>query len=170
MNKPIIVFISDKKNEKSELKKILLSKEMDYRTVIQENLDSLEKAIDPEELNIILYSIKLKNLKTITIPDTLRHHPVILLIDKIDDQLLTEALADWADEFMDRAIDSVSGRLHEPITLEPKNAWIKRRYNYDWREGGYQNMCWRNMATGVEVEIPKENWNDTYFPQPTMYD
>ena len=77
---------------------------------------------------------------------------------------------DWADQFMDRAIDQVSGRLHEPITLEPKNAWIKRKYNYDWREGGYQNMCWRNMATGVEVEIPKENWNDTYFPQPTMYD
>ena len=77
---------------------------------------------------------------------------------------------DWANDFMDRAIDSISGRLHEPITLEPKNAWIKRRYNYNWREGAYQNMCWRNMATGVEVEIPKENWNDTYFPQPTMYD
>ena len=77
---------------------------------------------------------------------------------------------DWAEDFMDKAIDQVSGRLHEPITLEPKNAWIKRKYNYDWREGGYKNMCWRNMATGVEVEIPKESWNDTYFPQPTMYD
>ena len=77
---------------------------------------------------------------------------------------------DWANDFMDRAIDNVAGRLHEPITLEPKNAWIKRRYNYNWREGVYQNMCWRNMATGVEVEIPKENWDNTYFPQPTMYD
>ena len=77
---------------------------------------------------------------------------------------------DWANDFMDRAIDQISGRLHEPISLEPKNAWIKHRYNYDWREGGYQNMCWRNMATGVEVEIPKESWDNTYFPQPTIYD
>ena len=32
---------------------------------------------------------------------------------------------DWADDFMDRAIDQVSGRITEPITLTEENAWRK---------------------------------------------
>jgi hypothetical protein len=76
---------------------------------------------------------------------------------------------DWADQFMQRAIDNISGRLHEPLTLEPKNAWKKQRYNYDWREGGYQNMRWYNMATGLEIEIPREDWNNPNLAEPTTY-
>ena len=76
---------------------------------------------------------------------------------------------DWADQFMNRAIDQVSGRLHEPLTLEPKNAWIKESYNYDWREGGFQNMRWRNKATGLEVEIPREDWSNLNLAEPTTY-
>ena len=34
---------------------------------------------------------------------------------------------DWADQFMERAIDSVSGRLHEPMTMSEENAWRKNR-------------------------------------------
>ena len=38
---------------------------------------------------------------------------------------------DWANDFMDRAIDQVSGRIVEPITLTEENAWQKKyRYNY----------------------------------------
>ena len=70
---------------------------------------------------------------------------------------------------MNRAIDSVSGRLHEPLTLEPKNAWHKERYNYDWREGGYQNMRWHNMATGLRIEIPREDWDNPNLAEPTTY-
>ena len=32
---------------------------------------------------------------------------------------------DWADQFMDKAIDNVSGRLHEPLTMSEENAWRK---------------------------------------------
>ena len=32
---------------------------------------------------------------------------------------------DWAEEFMDRAIDSVSGRLLSQIILTEENAWEK---------------------------------------------
>ena len=80
-----------------------------------------------------------------------------------------QCLYDWAEKFMNRAIDNVSGRLHEPLTLEPKNAWIKHRYNYDWREGGYQNMCWHNRATGFEIEIPREDWENQNLAEPTTY-
>jgi hypothetical protein len=39
---------------------------------------------------------------------------------------------DWADDFMNRAIDSISGRLHEPITITEENAWRKtRRYRLE---------------------------------------
>ena len=39
---------------------------------------------------------------------------------------------DWSDDFMNRAIDSISGRLNEPLTLTEENAWRKtRRYNWD---------------------------------------
>ena len=39
---------------------------------------------------------------------------------------------DWADHFMNRAIDQVSGRIIEPITLTEENAWNKRRsYRFD---------------------------------------
>ena len=38
---------------------------------------------------------------------------------------------DWADHFMDRAIDNVSGRLHEPMTMSEENAWRKKR-RYHW--------------------------------------
>ena len=34
---------------------------------------------------------------------------------------------DWADQFMDRAIDQVSGRLHEPLTMSEENAWRKKK-------------------------------------------
>ena len=60
---------------------------------------------------------------------------------------------DWARDFMDRAIDSVSGRLHKPITLTEENAWNKRRgYNYD--NGSYTTTYfWYNMVSGREIQI-----------------
>jgi len=71
---------------------------------------------------------------------------------------------DWADDFMNRAIDSVSGRLHEPITLSEENAWKKiRRYN--WNSGNYSfNYFWRNMATDREIQITEEEFNNQSQP------
>ena len=41
---------------------------------------------------------------------------------------------DWARDFMDRAIDQVSGRLHEPKTLTEENAWRQV-----WNPNRYDN-------------------------------
>ena len=71
---------------------------------------------------------------------------------------------DWADTFMNRAIDQVSGRLHEPITLSEENAWKKiRRYN--WNSGRYDfDYYWRNMATDREISITEEEFNNQEQP------
>ena len=71
---------------------------------------------------------------------------------------------DWADDFMNRAIDQISGRLHEPITLTEENAWKKiRRYN--WNSGNYSfNYFWRNMATDREIQITEEEFNNQSQP------
>ena len=60
---------------------------------------------------------------------------------------------DWSNQFMDRAIDNVSGRLNEPITLTEENAWNKRRsYRYD--NGNYTSTYfWVNIVSGKEIEI-----------------
>ena len=47
-----------------------------------------------------------------------------------------QCLYDWAIDFMDRAIDQVSGRLHEPLTMSEENAWRKQR-RYRWNSNGY---------------------------------
>ena len=70
---------------------------------------------------------------------------------------------DWADDFMNRAIDSISGRLHEPITMSEENAWKKRRYNYDWNSGGYSFIILAQcMATGEDRQITEEEFNNNY--------
>ena len=59
---------------------------------------------------------------------------------------------DWADQFMNRAIDQVSGRLHEPMTMSEENAWRKRRrYHWDNSNGsasGYSfTYHWHNALS-----------------------
>ncbi len=45
---------------------------------------------------------------------------------------------DWAEDFMNRAIDSVSGRITEPYILTEENAWQKRRHhNWDRTSNNY---------------------------------
>ena len=65
---------------------------------------------------------------------------------------------DWADHFMDRAIDQVSGRLHEPITMSEENAWEKKS-RYHWNPdrnssgSGYKTYFWHNACTGEDRDI-----------------
>ena len=57
---------------------------------------------------------------------------------------------DWAEEFMDRAIDSISGRLHEPIILTEENAWrtiFNRAY---WHDRNVPQYIEYNMISGAE--------------------
>ena len=71
---------------------------------------------------------------------------------------------DWARDFMDRAIDNVSGRLHEPITLKEENAWNKRRsYRYD--NGNYTSTYfWVNIVSGKEIEITRLEYQQQQEP------
>jgi len=57
---------------------------------------------------------------------------------------------DWAEEFMNRAIDSISGRLHEPLTLTEENAW-RRVWNRNyWDDNTVPQYIERNMISGQE--------------------
>ena len=73
---------------------------------------------------------------------------------------------DWADDFMGRAIDQISGRLHEPITLSEENAWKKiRRYNWNRNSNEYFfDYFWRNVATDREIAITEEEFNNQIQP------
>jgi hypothetical protein len=74
---------------------------------------------------------------------------------------------DWARDFMDRAIDQVSGRITEPYILKEENAWRKTR-RYDWNSNsgnGYtMNYFWRNMITNQEIQITAEQWANQSEP------
>ena len=71
---------------------------------------------------------------------------------------------DWADDFMNRAIDSVSGRLHEPLTMNEENAWRKRR-SYHFDNGSYeQTYFWHNACTGEDRQITKEEFENQSQP------
>ena len=57
---------------------------------------------------------------------------------------------DWADQFMDRAIDQVSGRLHEPMTLTEENAWRRVWNRLHWHDNTQPEYVERNMISGAE--------------------
>ena len=77
---------------------------------------------------------------------------------------------DWADQFMDRAIDNVSGRLNEPLTMSEENAWRKKR-EYVWNNtnnvSGYSfNYFWHNACTGEDRAITEEQYRNPSEPMP----
>ena len=65
---------------------------------------------------------------------------------------------------MDRAIDNVSGRLHEPISLTEENAWNKvrdyRRDNGTW----IMVYRWCNTISGRVIEITEEEFRTQSQP------
>ena len=74
---------------------------------------------------------------------------------------------DWASDFMDRAIDQVSGRIVEPITLTEENAWQKR-YDYRWdrsESGGYTILyMWYNTISQRRIDITKQEYDTQSQP------
>ena len=71
---------------------------------------------------------------------------------------------DWADDFMNRAIDQVSGRLHEPLSLSEENAWKKMR-RYNWNSGSYTfTYFWHNACTGEDRQITQEQFETELMP------
>lgn len=73
---------------------------------------------------------------------------------------------DWADQFMNRAIDQISGRLNEPLTLTEETAWRKtRRYNWGQGSEGYtMTYFWTNMVSNREIAITEEEFNNQSQP------
>ena len=74
---------------------------------------------------------------------------------------------DWAEDFMNRAIDQVSGRITEPYILKEENAWQKRR-RYDWNGSsphGYTfSYHWVNTISKREIDITEEEFNNQSQP------
>ena len=57
---------------------------------------------------------------------------------------------DWAEEFMDRAIDSVSGRIVEPKILTEETAWRMVYNQRHWHDDSVPKYIERNMISGAE--------------------
>ena len=71
---------------------------------------------------------------------------------------------DWARDFMDRAIDQVSGRIVEPIILTEENAWQKR-YDYNYENGSYNTLyLWYNTLTQQSIYINKQEFDTQSQP------
>ena len=66
---------------------------------------------------------------------------------------------DWADVFIDRAIDHF-GRLTEPKHLTEDNAWTK---GYDWNSNDETVYVYRNGITKEERTLTKEQFNDSNY-------
>ena len=76
---------------------------------------------------------------------------------------------DWANDFMDRAIDSVSGRLVEPKILTEENAW-RKSYRYSWNSNngsgsGYEVIYfWYNSITEQRIDITHQEYQTQSQP------
>jgi len=75
---------------------------------------------------------------------------------------------DWANDFMDRAIDNISGRIVEPKILTEENAW-RKDYRYNWDNtnnvNGYEIIhYWYNSITNRRIEITEEEFNNQSQP------
>ena len=69
---------------------------------------------------------------------------------------------DWADEYMDRAIDYI-GRLREPKAMTADNSWVKRE-RYTWqRDNGEAEHYYHNMCTNEDRELTQQQYNDDNY-------
>ena len=71
---------------------------------------------------------------------------------------------DWSEDFMNRAIDNISGRITEPYILTEENAWTKRR-RYRWDNtnnvNGYEiSYYWLNTVSDRSIDITEEEFNN----------
>ena len=73
---------------------------------------------------------------------------------------------DWAEEFIDRAVDQISGRLHEPMILTEENAW-RKSYRYSWNnnDSGYDVIYfWYNSITEQRIDITHQEYQTQSQP------
>jgi hypothetical protein len=75
---------------------------------------------------------------------------------------------DWANDFMDRAIDNISGRIVEPKILTEENAW-RKNYRYNWDNtnnvNGYEVLYfWENTISNRRIDITREEFQTQSQP------
>ena len=70
-----------------------------------------------------------------------------------------QCYSDWANEFIDRAIDHF-GRLTEPKHLNENNAWQK---TYDWDSNQDMFYVYRNGITKEQRPFTREQYNDSNY-------
>ena len=74
---------------------------------------------------------------------------------------------DWAKDFMDRAIDSISGRINEPYKLTEENAW-RKNFRYSWNSnvgGDYQLIYfWEKTISGRRIDITRQEYQTQSQP------
>ncbi len=66
----------------------------------------------------------------------------------------------WADKYMDQAIDNLGIRIGEPVKLAMENAWRK---NYKWHYSGDGNDTTRhyleNKLMGIKIPITEQQYD-----------
>jgi len=73
---------------------------------------------------------------------------------------------DWANDFMDRAIDNVSGRIVEPMILTEENAW-RKTYDWSWNSANQSHdyiYCWYNSLSGQKITITRDEYQTQEQP------
>ena len=71
----------------------------------------------------------------------------------------TNCYNDWAEIFIDRAIDHF-GRLTEPKHLTEENAWVK---SYDWNSNRDMIYVYRNGITNEQRPLTEEQFSDSNY-------
>ena len=77
---------------------------------------------------------------------------------------------DWANDFIDRAIDQVSGRIVEPKILTEENAW-RKSYDWHWNSANQEHdtiYCWYNCLTGQKITITRDEYRTMDLPPPSL--
>ena len=70
---------------------------------------------------------------------------------------------DWADQFVDRAINNISGRITEPKKLTEKNGWVKK-YRWSWQQEEDQTRHYfYNICTGEQRDITEQQFEDSNY-------
>ena len=71
----------------------------------------------------------------------------------------------WADTYMDRAIDTLGIRIVEPVKLPMESAWSKN-YNYRWNNttnGRNDDHYLENKLMGIVIPITEDQYNSISY-------
>ena len=67
---------------------------------------------------------------------------------------------DWANKYLDRAIDNLGVRIMEPVKLPMESAWSKK-FKWNYVEGGdsYYTHIIENKLMGIKIPITEQQYD-----------